>query len=398
MAAEEQHRHESHAEGVIVFSSAIAKRLVEDRLPTTYVGVRRLRPSSRSVALAVAGKTEEEHRTVRHKVVYKIFDETTGIERRMTSSEKKAKKSELRSKKRKLEAAEPQDKEEAVVTGEEKEPIEPPDVDQSEASEARHLPGSPQKKSSGSGESPYVQLKVDRSLIEDEISDLRGEREGVPPVFLPPPISRLLSDRDRLIVKIDDEWAVTWGLTLKATFQLAEERRVNEELRPMPYHVVPEVWSRLRPETIGVVSTSDSSCKQLPADSTLSAVMHQKVPMDMNTCAILQLLHIGTGLHLSCGAKFGCDYLIYDGPRSQRHAFAGLRMVPSNNPYPTAYDLAGYVRTLNTAGKLALLATVEKRDDTYFVAILDLALIKIATTTFSKPRKTIEQRLQNLAK
>jgi hypothetical protein len=58
---------------------------------------------------------------------------------------------------------------------------------------------------------------------------------------------------------------------------------------------------------------------------------------------------------------------------------------------------------LNTAGKLALLAaaqpdTTESGEVFYRVAIVDLALVKIVETTFKKPKKTMEQRLQNLAK
>ena len=112
----------------------------------------------------------------------------------------------------------------------------------------------------------------------------------------------------------------------------------------------------------------------------------------MATTAVLEYLHKETDYHWSCGAKFGADFLLYDGPRSQRHAFAGLRIMvlppppteeeaatttaargTGNDPpedsmwtgaaaaaagMPSAYELAAYVRCLNTAGKLALLATV----------------------------------------
>jgi tRNA splicing endonuclease len=85
-------------------------------------------------------------------------------------------------------------------------------------------------------------------------------------------------------------------------------------------------------------------------------------------CIIFNQLY-DRNLHISCGAKFGCDFLLYDGPREQRHAFAGLRILTPNTlnsedqeqsqlPIPSPYDVAGFVRCLNTAGKLALLATV----------------------------------------
>jgi hypothetical protein len=96
---------------------------------------------------------------------------------------------------------------------------------------------------------------------------------------------------------------------------------------------------------------------------------------DADVSILFEYLYRDTPFHVSCGAKFGSDFLIYDGPREERHAFAGLRILSSTAgagvakdggagdtlpplPLPTAYSLSGYVRCLNTAGKLALLATV----------------------------------------
>jgi hypothetical protein len=128
-------------------------------------------------------------------------------------------------------------------------------------------------------------------------------------------------------------------------------------------------------------------------------------PLDADVAAVVQLLHRGTNLHLSCGSKFGCDFLVYDGPRTERHAFAGLRVLHCDKaagfPLPTCYDLAGYVRCLNTAGKLALLAMVVKDDEsnTSRVALVDLALEKIEQTTTRRSRKkTIDDRKRKLAK
>ena len=81
---------------------------------------------------------------------------------------------------------------------------------------------------------------------------------------------------------------------------------------------------------------------------------------------VFEYLHRETNFYVSCGAKFGADFLIYDGPREERHAFAGLRILSpplsqsSALPLPSAYSLTSFVRCLNTAGKLALLATVEE--------------------------------------
>jgi hypothetical protein len=177
----------------------------------------------------------------------------------------------------------------------------------------------------------------------------------------------------------------------------------------MPYHLVPEEWKRMRPAHMGLASVktdAPSDSVQLRKDSGSWAFCQIRSPtrsFDSDAAAIVQVLHKGTHLRLSCGAKFGCDYLMYDGPRHERHAFAGLRILPTTHPdghpLPTAYDLSGYVRCLNTAGKRALLATVVRDDEGLNrVAIVDLALGKVAETTSRRKRKTTEQQFQNLSK
>jgi hypothetical protein len=319
--------------------------------------------------------------------------------------------------------------------------------------------------------------------LEMELADLRGERDGVPPVMLSPALSRLVqvhyggdggleSARGggnspsgtvgdaATTVRPDDDAAQQWASALAASMTVAESvRQAEVDWRPMPYRLVPEVWQRLRPavtkssyydqDTAATVPTdpagSQSTTAMEPARptknddlvATMSDANHPRsVPatnprVDYAYCpmrpsshwnrlrqgeeaAILQLLHRDTHLHISCGAKFGCDYLLYDGPRTERHAFAGLRILLARAgggggpfPLPTAYDLAGYVRCLNTAGKLALIATVirDDADDNadnnrprLRVLLVDLALVKIASTTSKRPRKTMEQRIKNLAK
>ena len=366
--------------GALVFSSTVAKQLVRDRFPTTYLGVRRHRPSSRTVALTATGKVVKQTTS---DVVYKIVDKETGEERRMTAREKKTQKRQalLEAKKRKQEAME------SVAATEESAGTIPDDLE-----------GNSHGRRGPANDPCYVQLQVDPLRLADEISDLRGEREGVPPVYLPPPILRLLNHDKRLSVKLDDDWAAVWATALQASLRPAEETRQKEDLRPMPYRLVPEVWSRLRPARLGTLDTvPTTTTPALLENESMQAATLRAAPFDTHTAAVLQLLHVGSDLHLSCGAKFGCDYLIYDGPRCERHAFAGLRMVPLSDE-PTAYNLSGYVRTLNTAGKLALLACVKEEKGQYHVAIIDLALVKIAATTFQKPRKTMDDRLKNLAK
>ncbi|KAL3788484.1 hypothetical protein ACHAW5_002543 [Stephanodiscus triporus] len=124
-----------------------------------------------------------------------------------------------------------------------------------------------------------------------------------------------------------------------------------------------------------------------------------------------------SGLHVACGAAFGCDFLLYDGRREDRHSFAGLRVYGSVRshrggdyydevschidadstsewggvvrfPMPSAYDLAGFVRTMNTARKIALVAMVARggrggrcgdKSNIATIAFVDLALEKVLT-------------------
>ena len=92
---------------------------------------------------------------------------------------------------------------------------------------------------------------------------------------------------------------------------------------------------------------------------------------------------------------------MYDGKREDRHSFAGLRIYTCDKrneckfPVPSAYDLTGFVRTMNTARKLALVATVIKDDDeegTVRVLIVDLALEKILSVETHKKKGNIEKR------
>jgi hypothetical protein len=500
--------------GMVVFDARLAKELVRRRFPTGYLGVRRLRPSSRAVArlmLSSRGATTDagadDPTTTTPPVVFKVVDPDTGHERRMTAREKKAFKRELGAKRKR-----PEQPTTAVDGPRDLDP--PANNEPSTALSAAARDDNDANVNNNSNNNNYLPWSIDAAKIEEEIADLRGAREGVPPVYLPPPLAVLalstvvdtastmnvtidggggggggitttsidndadapstsLSSRPppRPLVRVvvDDEWAQRWANDLKKSMKPAEDFRDSEDMRPMPYHLAPEVWQRLRPATLGDRPTSavtavhdnnDNDETELRSSSATMAFPHgtswsfcdlrpapqrphhdddvvqddiEDDDMDAATAAIVQVLHAGTGLHIACGAKFGCDYLLYDGPRGERHAFAGVRFLSaadadgskhtSSCPPGHAYDLSGYVRCLNTAGKLALLAaarrdktttttttTANDGDDrggdggqeeqvvTYRVAIVDLALVKIVETTFKKPKKTMEQRLQNLAK
>jgi hypothetical protein len=392
--------------GMIVFSAPLAKRLSGERLPPAYVGVRRVRPSSRLVA-RVAGKMHAEEAASSEGIVYKVVDDD-GQERRMTSREKKQAKwqHKLEAKTLKLQA--------------------PSSLTEAASEMPQPLLAAGDR---------YVHLEVDPTSLERELADLRGNREGVPPVMLPPPLCQLAMQnnivcvenfRPLVTVTADDKLAEEWAVHLKESMNAAELVRQGEDLRPMPYHLVPEVWSRMRPpETISAAAVANEASDGLQDTSSLATettvkpaggedsrnawafcqIRPSSSEYDSDVAAVIQLLHCRTKLHISCGAKFGCDYLLYDGPRHERHAFAGLRILQSTNkgtmpfPCPTSYDLAGYVRCLNTAGKLALLATVVREENgRRRVLIVDLALEKIAATTSQRPRKTMEQRVKHLAK
>ena len=227
--------------------------------------------------------------------------------------------------------------------------------------------------------------------------------------------------------------AEDWSNRLKEKCILpAESVRQKEDLRPLAYRLHPEPWQRMRPTPIKeqpMLTTSRSrnrkyhnpekedKKKSLVPKTTEDQIIVNPNPRDWITLTcrprltssssssssssilqhddilsiVFEYIHRETPFYLSCGAKFGSDYLIYDGPRESRHAFAGLRVLsrftnlmtssssllpttdkdlnassppPSSSelqlPLPTAFSLTSFVRCLNTAGKLALLATVEE--------------------------------------
>ena len=308
------------------------------------------------------------------------------------------------------------------------------------------------------------------------------------------------------ILIYDHNLSQEWANRLKEQCILPSEAvREKEDLRPLAYRLQPEPWQRIRPslEENPVVTTNRNynvntavpKSSQLSLSSSSSATTTEKgvlpkacdvsnvKPRDWVslTCRprmtllsppasispavttatrssiqhddvlsiIFEYIHRETPFYISCGAKFGSDFLVYDGPRDQRHAFAGLRVLsrftgsmtttasesmltpssPSQNdtnstksvsnndnfvelPLPTAYSLTGFVRCLNTAGKLALLATVDEVSDDnhgndtiersfgvgkkrYRVAFVDVALEKVMDVHKRKNRgRSDKKKLQ----
>jgi hypothetical protein len=312
------------------------------------------------------------------------------------------------------------------------------------------------------------------------------------------------------ILVYDHNLSQEWANRLKEQCVLPSEAvREKEDLRPLAYRLQPEPWQRIRPslEENRVATTSRNynenavqKSSQLSLSSSSSATTEKEVPTACDdvtvkprdwvplTCRprmtmtisplasspasvspvtttttasiqhddvlsiVFEYIHRETPFYISCGAKFGSDFLVYDGPRDKRHAFAGLRVLsrftssmtttasestlapppssPSSQndknsnksvsndnavelPLPTAYSLTGFVRCLNTAGKLALLATVDEVSDDnhdntiekessgrnfvvekkrYRVAFVDVALEKVLDVHKRKNRGRSEKK------
>ena len=361
----------------VVFSSELTQALSEHRLPPTYVGVRRIRPSA-TVAAALQSQTSSERSTV----TFTVTDPETGLERRMSRQEKKQLKSKIRhehvleKKQRRQQQLLKEQEEEAATAVSEK------TKKRKRVSIPDFLKGD-----------QYYNLPINVAALEQELADLAGERNRVPPVAVGPPMTRLLRHKPFNIV-VDHDLAQAWAVALKESMKDAETVRQAEDMRALVYDVVPSVWSRMRPESLGSSTSSTSSSSFCLKDGDLyttfpmGAVSSSRA--DLDRAAVIQALHCGTHLHVSCGAKFGGDYLMYEAPRDECHAFAGLRVLSSSSektayPIPTAYDMTGYVRCLHTAAKLALLAMVQEQpsidgSSVYHVAFVELALIKIGST------------------
>lgn len=282
------------------------------------------------------------------------------------------------------------------------------------------------KKEATDSDSKYFQFSNVDNKVKDEIEELtamdRSAYKNLPafltlPMMIQAQKNNLLERNPNLEdlvsgAEVDDELAQKWADEIKISMKEAEVVRSQEEMRPMAYKLIPEPWKRLRDQchkTDEKISTAN--IKNMDSEGAPSVVYSKNVQQmdhmkNIDMAIIYDCLYNSFNeLHISCGAKFGCDYLLYDGNRSERHAFAGLRVLSSTKDdqgnvkfsLPTAYDLQGYVRGLNTAGKLALLATViDKR-----VLVVDLALEKILSAPTHRRKRSTEARKaigQNLNK
>jgi len=287
------------------------------------------------------------------------------------------------------------------------------------------------------------QTSQDEYTNHDGIEATTVEKKDIPPVMLTPAATCIARDRG-ILSSMQGEEAVTsykcsqttmdqvlsaqWATQLQQSMIPAETSRGKEDMRPMAYRLVPEVWKRLCPESLWTDKNSNEeedcvkkSCSlekvddekrptlssSSTASSSLAVLRNPSPSYDTDTSIIFRHLHQHSKLHISCGVVFGCDFLLYDGKRDERHSFAGLRIYSSNDnhknkeeegiqfPIQTAYDMMGFVRSMNTARKIALIATVVRGrgDATPRVLIVDLALEKVLTApTHIRKGNTIERR------
>jgi hypothetical protein len=464
MSSSQKEQQDSSHAAIMIFIAPLVKQVStsEVRLPPEYVGVRRVRPSSHMVRQAMVqqhadGTTKKSTKT--SQVTFTTRGEN-GDERRMTKQEKKALKYQLALEKKEAKKKRKLDQIAISTTHDditEKSQTNGAKCDQNSLPEPFTAIDA-----EGSSTMSYHKIQVDPATLEQELAELRGKRNGVPPVVLSRPMALqamvqcpdLLSCNDSFktqadaLIQYDECLTQNWAKALKASMCPAEHVRQQEDMRPMAYQLAPEPWNRLRPAS----SLSETKLETIPrymeccqedkekehreedealqteiqeAREWVSIIIRPPVlSFDSDVSIVFEFLYRQTPFYVSCGAKFGCDFLLYDGPRDERHAFAGLRICSSSScqrrnntqvvesasetpelPLPTAYTMAGYVRCLNTAGKLALIATVVRdRDDTkslYRICFVDLALEKILSAPTHQRRARTKVRRdvsQNLAK
>ena len=285
----------------------------------------------------------------------------------------------------------------------------------------------------------YFHLQPDKKEIQEEIDEIlsadRTAHKNLP-AYLTAPMAMQAAKRGLLMIPscsqttaactsavIDDDLGQIWSDAIAASMKEAEEVRAKEDMRPMAYRLVPEPWKRLRESCKKDFLTDNAEDNNGTPDEVH---VHNNIDdfvvhadnirprielLDEAHCTFYDCLyHQFPNLHISCGAKFGSDYLFYDGNRKDRHAFAGVRILTTERddkphyPLPTSYDMHGFVRCLNSAGKLALLATVVTMEGGgKRVVIVDLALEKVlnAPTHLRKQNGSMEARKklgENLAK
>jgi hypothetical protein len=455
---------------VVIFQASIARQLAssECRLPANFVGVRNVRLNAIS-----SNKSNATAPSKSSSVKFVVVDKD-GNERRMTKGEKKAKKFEL-GQQRKLE------KERRRIEGTPQasrllvETIDDPASITETYTHGTSCGVEPPKAHSPidaplhtQSSSPYHQMPLNTAFLEEERAEITNSR--LVPAILSPPMARQfftsqsLSQPDghkKITILYDHSLSQEWADRMHTYRVLpAEDLRNQEDLRPLAYRLKPEPWQRLHPSFEAKpflaflyegVDDADNTTKKIEEGTnpcpescpwiSLTCRPRSYMPISRGTLShddifavVFEYLHRETPYYVSCGATFGSDFLLYDGPREKRHAFAGLRVLSSFHgtsaddskegddkslldiqpPLPSAYSLTSYVRCLNTAGKLALLATavptlvtakcaVEDPWPQYRVLFVDVALEKVLEAPTHKRKRSAPQSIRkditkNLAK
>eukprot|EP00986_Skeletonema_menzelii_P001757 scaffold484_cov148-Skeletonema_menzelii.AAC.11 len=461
----------NHSRSALIFSGSLLHKVENHsslRLPTTYVGVRRVRPSrggvidgsSRNVSqqndddwTPNAIHTEDpsdnnvgDDRAIAslksNEISFKITN-PDGTERRMTKQEKKQLKYKLAQAKREVQREKRQIKHEQLILEAKQAKRERKKLKRLERQERKQ-----QQQHQPEDEEEHVKLEqVEKSChdegeeknevpeedtfsaydaIDEELAAMRGERSGIPPAMLAPAAACIALDMETLECTnrkdpyirtiFDRQLTREWAHELQQNMIPAEELRAKEDMRPMAYKIVPELWNRLCPNSLWSCNDeytegrqeepeyryrTDESAMNVENQHSLCLIRHPSQLYDEVTYAVFRHLHQHSKLHISSGGIFGCDFLLYDGKREDRHSFAGLRIYTcdkkneSKFPIPSTYDLTGFVRTMNTARKLALIATVIKDEEeggTFRVLIVDLALEKILSVQTHKKKGNTEKR------
>ena len=419
---------------IMMFTSSLVKHAAspELRLPANFVGVQSVRQDfQRPTAREAVSEETISRLKAANDVKFCVVDQD-GNERRMTKAEKKARKFQI------VQAKKEAKKREAANR---KRNLE--QITHNTNNEPNNLQGS-----SVTSSGPYHQLPLDSTTLEQELAEFQGKRGSTPPVILSPPmalqfVAKKSSPTKSAEFAYDHTLSQEWANRLKEQCVLpAEAVREKEDLRPLAYRLQPEPWQRLRPsleETSVATWRRGNRSQEVPTKWDFNPKPNDWAPLtcrprfkpsiletnheiqhDDIVSIVFEYIHRETPYYISCGAKFGSDFLVYDGPRDKRHAFAGLRVLsrftnsmtgkPSKPdeststvelPLPTAYSLTGFVRCLNTAGKLALLATVDEvsisanEKKRYRVAIVDVALEKVLDVHKRKNRgRSKKKKLQ----
>ena len=213
-------------------------------------------------------------------------------------------------------------------------------------------------------------------------SDRAGPgRVGLP--FLSPPMAlqaaqtvfqEKVCSEECCLLMYDKNLSQTWAQALKDNMSPAENFRKQEDLRPMAYQLTPEPWHRCWPnhrdgtklesrieESLFRASLPSQSTEREPSTASVSdkcewAVVNCRPPsdFDIDVSIVFEYLHKASSFFISCGAKFGSDFLIYDGPREDMNngrkcyfnnvkCFRCVRPIPSTFSHellPTTFERA----------------------------------------------------------